>query len=136
MENDSLTPDGSAKPENPAGPVAAAPAGSRLPATPETDAHLARISESHATWDSLDQWATACNAMTEHARKMERERDVIATNAAREIADLRVTLRQVIAYDGPGFPHGTCAQIAMDALGDENTLAEPPQVGSGDRSEA
>lgn len=52
------------------------------PATPETDAYLAQVSESHATWDSLDQWATACNLMTAHGRKMEAERD-----AARKVID-------------------------------------------------
>ena len=97
---------------------------SRLSATPETDAYLARISAGHATWDALDQWATACNLLTEHGRKMERERDAIAINAAREIADLRETLRQIIAHDGPGFPHGTCARIAGESLDPENATVE------------
>jgi hypothetical protein len=97
-----------------------AEAGSRLAATPETDAYVCRVSETKATWDTIEEWSTACVLMSNHARKMERERDAITTNAAREIADLRETLRHIIAHDGPGFPHGTCAQLAEDALGPEN----------------
>ena len=30
-------------------------------------------------------------------------------------------LKSIKAHDGPGFPHGTCANIASDALASENT---------------
>jgi hypothetical protein len=50
--------------------------------TPETDAYLARISERRATWDTPEQWAQACQAMTDHARRLEQQRDELLKLAA------------------------------------------------------
>lgn len=43
--------------------------------TPETDARLVVISERRSDWTTCEQWAHAGQLMTDHARKMERERD-------------------------------------------------------------
>ena len=64
-----------------------------------------------------------------HSARLELERNAIATNAALEIAELRETLREIIAHDGPGFPAGTCARIAEDALGPENSKDSLPELG-------
>lgn len=63
----------------------------------------------------------------DHSAKLEHERDTIAAIAAREIACLREALRQIIERDGPGFPAGTCARIAEDALGPENVELTHPE---------
>jgi hypothetical protein len=34
-------------------------------------------------------------------------------------------LKSIKAHDGPGFPHGTCATIASDALASENDTIHP-----------
>lgn len=52
---------------------------SRSSGAPETDAYLVRISETRATWTTCDQWAHAGQLMTHHARRMERDRDELAS---------------------------------------------------------
>jgi hypothetical protein len=79
--------------------------------TPETDAYLARISERRTTWDTPEQWAQACQAMTDHARRLERERDawsraaasseILRKKAECQRDELRGLLAELIDIEGP-----------------------------------
>ncbi len=45
-----------------------------------------------------------------------REMRKLAIQLEQQNIDLRIALKEVEFYDGPGFPRGTCAHIAQKAL--------------------
>lgn len=99
---------------------------SRLAATPETDAYVYRVSETKATWDTIEQWSTACMLMSNHSRKMERHRDRLAAGLREALALLNHSDTSYIQHEGWWSQE---RKAELEALITENDLAQTRRAG-------